>query len=110
VVFRFFIFLGRLPFFLVVFDLFLFLRFSSIIFEVVILVFQKKIEVVFRFYFFKIVFHFFLCRLSCWVKIRLHSENQLPGLSGSALKFSWSVDVGVVGFGPTKYFVTPNLS
>ena len=30
---------------------------------------------------------------SGWVKIRFHTENQLPRLSG--------------GGGPTKYFVTP---
>ena len=29
---------------------------------------------------------FFLGRLSSWVKIRLHTENQLPRLPGSALK------------------------
>ena len=30
--------------------------------------------------------YFFLHISSCWVKIRLHTENQLPGLPGSALK------------------------
>jgi hypothetical protein len=50
-------------------------------------------------------------RLSSWVKIRLHTKNQLPRVSGSAL----TVVVGgvvwgeVVG-GPTDYFVTLNLS
>ena len=44
------------------------------------------VEVVFHFFFFKVVFHFFWGRLSSWVKIRLHTENQLPRLSGSALK------------------------
>ena len=46
--------------------------------------------------------------LSSWVKIRLHTENQLPKLSGSALKVSlvlgWGGVVGVslsVG-GPTN--------
>ena len=50
--------------------------------------------------------YFFLHILSSWVKIRLHTENQLPKLSGSALK----VVVWVVVGGPTKYFVTLNLS
>ena len=44
---------------------------------------------------------------SSWVKIRLHTENQLPRLPGSTLKVY--VGGGGVG-GPTKYFVTPNLS
>jgi hypothetical protein len=42
-------------------------------------------------------FHFFWGRLSSWVKIRLHTENQLPTLSGSALKVEvwwWSGWVG----------------
>ena len=30
--------------------------------------------------------YFFLHISSSWVKIRLHTENQLPKLSGSALK------------------------
>ena len=30
--------------------------------------------------------YFFLYISSSWVKIRLHTENQLPGLTGSALK------------------------
>ena len=51
--------------------------------------------------------YYFLHISSSWVKIRLHTENQLPGLSGSALKVSVG---GVVEGGPTKYFVTPNLS
>ena len=62
VVFHFYLFLGRLPFFLGRLP-FLF-RSSSIIFQVFILFFQTKIK----------------------VKIRLHTENQLPRLSGSALK------------------------
>ena len=37
---------------------------------------------------------FFLCRLSSWVKIRLHTENQLPRLSGSALKVPGGGGVG----------------
>ena len=40
----------------------------------------------FFFSFSAIVFHFFLGRLSSWVKIRLHTENQLPSLPVSALK------------------------
>ena len=43
---------------------------------------------------------------SSWVKIRLHTENQLAGLPGSALKAS----VGGGGWcGPTHYLVNPNL-
>jgi hypothetical protein len=38
------------------------------------------------FYFFLGCLPFFLCHLSSWVKIRLHTENQLPRLPGSALK------------------------
>jgi hypothetical protein len=54
---------------------------------------------------------FFLHISSSWVKIRLHTENQLPGLSGSALKV-WLGWVGGVGWGggPTDYFITLNLS
>ena len=37
-----------------------------------------KMEVVFHFQKLEVVFHF-----SSWVKIRLHTENQLPRLSGS---------------------------
>ena len=48
--------------------------------------------------------YFFLHISSSWVKIRLHTENQPPRLSGSALK------VVVWGGGPTDYFVTPNSS
>ena len=33
--------------------------------------------------FFEVVFHFFGGNLSSWVKIRLHTENQLPSLTGS---------------------------
>ena len=43
---------------------------------------------------------------SSWVKIRLHTKNQLPRLSGSAVVWcGW----GGVG-GPTNYLVYPNLS
>ena len=31
--------------------------------------------------------NFFLYESSSWVKIGLHAENQLPGWSGSGLKF-----------------------
>jgi hypothetical protein len=41
----------------------------------------------------------------------LHTENQLPKLSGSALKVVvWWSGGGVGGGGPTDYFVTLNLS
>ena len=67
-------------------------------------------QVLFHFYLFvEVVFHFLIGgRLSSWVKIRLHTENQPPRLSKSAFK----VSLVVVGWGggPTKYFVTPNLS
>ena len=57
--------------------------------------------------------NFFLHISSSWVKIRLHTENQLPRLPGSTLKVVvwWWVGGWVewVG-GPTKYFVTPKLS
>ena len=43
---------------------------------------------------------------SSWVKIRLHTENGLPMLSGSALK----VKVVVVVGGPTNNLVYPNYS
>ena len=33
-------------------------------------------------------------RLSSWVKIRLHTKNQLPRLPGSALKVCGGVGVG----------------
>ena len=47
---------------------------------------------------------------SSWVEISLHTENQPPRLSRSALKVSLGgVDGGLVG-GPTKYFVTPYSS
>ena len=50
----------------------------------------------------EVAFHFFLGRLSSWVKIRLHSENRLPRLHGSALK----VPVGWVWWWlPTHYHV-----
>jgi hypothetical protein len=78
---------GRIPFF----------------FEVVILVFQKKLGVSsiffggrlpFSFFRGRLPFSFFLRSSSIFYevvflvgsKIRLHTENQLPGLSGSALK------------------------
>ena len=48
----------------------------------------------------------FLHISSGWVKISLHTENQLPGLPGSG---SLTGGGGGVG-GPTNYFVTPNLS
>ena len=56
------------------------------------------------FIFFEVIFHFYFCwrsffcfgrlpfvfggLLSSWVKISLHTENQLPGLPGSACKVS----------------------
>ena len=46
----------------------------------------------------RVIFLFFLGRLSSWVKIRLHTENQLPRLSGSALKVP-----GWGGWVPTHY-------
>ena len=49
----------------------------------------------------------FLHISSYWVKIRLYTKNKLPRLPESTLKVL--VGGGVVG-GPTKYFVTPNLS
>ena len=55
--------------------------------------------------------YFFLHISSSWVKIRLHTENQLPKLSGSALKVVvWSGGGGGGVGGPTDYFVTLNLS
>ena len=51
----------------------------------------KKNEVVFHLKKnMEVVFHI----LSCSVKIRLHTENQLPGLAVSALKVSLGVLVG----------------
>ena len=48
---------------------------------------------------------FFLGRLSSWVKIRLHTENQLPRLSGSALKVpGWGG-----GWVPSHYHVKLQL-
>jgi hypothetical protein len=41
---------------------------------------------IFLIFFFEFVFHFVCGYLSSWVKIRLHTENQLPRLHGSALK------------------------
>ena len=61
--------------------------------------------------------YFFLHISSSWVKIRLHTENQLPGLPGSALKVSvgWGRgggSGGVVwgGWVPLHYVVTPTSS
>jgi hypothetical protein len=94
---------------------------------VVLLVFRTKIEVIFIFSFlFEVVFHlvlrssfclvfFFGGRLSSWVRIRLHTENQLAMLSGSALQVSvvvvWCGGGGLVcwWYGPTHYFFNPNL-
>ena len=42
-----------------------------------------------------------------WVKIRLHTENQLPRLPGSDLKVCVVV---VVGWVPLDYVVTPTSS
>ena len=61
--------------------------------------------------------NFFLHISSSWVKIRLHTENQLARLPGSALKVyvgGWG-EVGGVRWGgwvggPTHYFVYPNSS
>ena len=108
-------FWGSLHFFHFFLVVFIFhLRLSSFFFShffwVVFIFFSHLFEVVFIFlkFLFKVVFHFFFWgRLFSWVKIRLHTENQLPKLSGSALKVVvWSGGVG----GPTDYFVTPNLS
>jgi hypothetical protein len=47
---------------------------------------------------------------SSWVQIRLHTENQLPGLPGSALKVcvgGGGVGWGGVGWVPLNYVVTP---
>ena len=68
---------------------------DSIIFYLIIIIF----------FFWRDDLHCFLHISSSWVKMRWHTENQLPGLPGSGLK-DW---VGGVG-GPTNYFVTPNLS
>ena len=51
--------------------------------------------------------YIFLHISSSWVKIRLHTENQLPGLSGSALKVS--VLVAWVGWVPIYYVITTTL-
>ena len=63
-----------------------------------------KLRSFFIFIFFEVIFHFsFFLRLSSiffggclssWVKIRLHTENQLPRLPGSALKVSGGGGVG----------------
>jgi hypothetical protein len=45
---------------------------------------------------------FFLHFSSSWVKVRLHPENQLHMLSGSALK----VYVGGVGWGGVNQLIT----
>ena len=50
--------------------------------------------------------NFFLHISSSWVKIRLHAENHLPRLPGSALKVSV---VGWWGWVPAHYVVTPNF-
>ena len=42
--------------------------------------------------------NFFLHISSSWVKIRLHTENHLPGLPGSALKVCLVGGVGGVGW------------
>ena len=42
----------------------------------------------------------FLYISSIWVKIRLHTKNQLPSLQGSALKVPGGGWVGRVGFYP----------
>ena len=76
--------------------------------------FKKKIAVVFHFFGGRLPFFilflslssiYFLGVLSYWVKIRLHTENQLPRLPGSALK----VPVGGVGWLPTHYQVKLQL-
>ena len=55
------------------------------------------------FFFKKIIIDVVFLIASTWIKIRFHTENQLPMLSGSALKVS-------VGWcGPTHYLVNPNL-
>jgi hypothetical protein len=103
---------GCLPF------LFLFWRSSSIFLRLSFYFFKKNWgRLPFSFFLrSSFIFHFFLrsssiffwgC-LSSWVKIRLHTENQLPILSGSALKveLGWG---GVVG-GPTNNLVYPNYS
>ena len=60
------------------------------------------LEVVFHFLFYlRSSSIFFWGPLSSWVKIRLHTENQLPRLPGSALKVP--VWWGWVGWVPTHY-------
>jgi hypothetical protein len=49
------------------------------------------------------IFHFFWGCLSNWVKIRLHTKNQLRRLSGRALKVTVVWDMG----GPTNNLVYP---
>ena len=67
------------------------------IFFKVVFIFSFFFEVVFIFFIFfrsssflifllRLFSFFFWGRLSSWVKIRLHTENQLPRLPGSALK------------------------
>ncbi len=60
--------------------------------------------------------YFFLHISSSWVKIRLHTENHLPGLPGSALKVClvggvaqdmWWMLRRICG-GPTHNLVYPN--
>ena len=63
-------------------------------------------EVIFHFsFFFRSFFIFFGSCLSSWIKIRLHTENQLPRLTGSALK----VPVVVGWWVPTHYQVKLQL-
>ena len=59
-------------------------------------------EVVFLLFFGGRLQFFFGGRLSSWVKIRLHTDNQLPGLSERALKVS--LVGGVVWSGQRDYF------
>ena len=86
------------------------LHFSFFV-EVAFMFFLFFFEVVFIFlFFFRSSSIFFWGRLSSRVKIRLHTENQPPRLSGSALKVwlgvSWVGRWG--GSGPTHYVVTPS--
>ena len=57
--------------------------------------------------------YFFLHILSSCAKIRLHTKNQLPGVSGSALKGvgGWLVAKGCRSekYFPTNYLVNRNL-
>ena len=53
----------------------------------------------------------FLQISSSWVKMRLHTKNQLPRLSGSALKIcdEWWLGRVMGGWVPLNYVVTPTL-